>query len=127
MIWIAIGQVEFHEGVPYFAREDRYIRDLSRGGNDFNLAAYYIRNGCERRNTVQAAPLFGRGVTSVTPFGLLFKLLPVTDEIRLNFDLQQYNAQRSRLKGAHVVARCNFRFGLNKGYAPDIATRWLYA
>ena len=57
------GRVEFRAGAPFFAHGDRYVRDLRKGGADFILLAYYIRIGGGKRNVVQAAPLFGRGVT----------------------------------------------------------------
>ena len=36
---------------------------LGKGGNDFMLAAYYIRNGGARRNVAQESPLLERRVT----------------------------------------------------------------
>ena len=50
-------------GPPYFARGDRYVRDLRNGAGDFKLAAYYIRNGGGKRNVAKETPILGRRVT----------------------------------------------------------------
>ena len=44
LIRISSGSVEFRWVAPYFVRDDRYVRELRKGG-DFKFAAHFLRNG----------------------------------------------------------------------------------